>query len=99
MQTNPTNGPAPVFRQVTPPPVTQAAKDERDEAQIGKALSLKNALDEIPAVRISKVEEARELVDDPKYPPREIIEHISHLLAMKWPPAEHTNSSETNGQQ
>lgn len=94
MQTNPTNGPTPVFRPVTPPPVTQAAKDERDEAQIGKAIALKSALDEIPAARISKVEEARELVEDPKYPPREIIEHISHLLAMKWPPAEHLKQPE-----
>lgn len=86
MQTNPANGPTPVFRPVSPPPITQAAKDEKDEAQIGQAVALKQALDETPIVRVSKVEEARNLVEDAKYPPREIIEHISHLLAINWPP-------------
>jgi len=86
MQTNPANGPTPVFRPVTPPPLTQAAKDDKDQVQIGQAIALKQALDETPVARVSKIEEARELVDDPKYPPREVIEHISHLLAINWPP-------------
>ncbi len=90
MQTNPANGPVPVFRPTSPPPVTQAAKDERDEVQIGEAIALKKALDETPAIRVSKLEETRNLVEDAKYPPREIVEHISRLLAMNWPPDEFT---------
>ncbi len=88
MQTNSTNSTGPVFKPVTPPPVTQAAKKEQDEASIGQAVELRKSLEETPDVRISKVEGARNLVEDAKYPPREVIEHISHLLALKWPPSE-----------
>jgi hypothetical protein len=43
-------------------------------------------LDDSPTVRASEVARARDLIRDVNYPPRETIERISRLLAIKWLP-------------
>lgn len=86
MQTNPINGSVPVQKPVTPPPTVKSAKEDRDDVNVSQSLSLQKALDESPAVRVEKVEKARELVGDVNYPPHEAVVKIAHLLAAKWPP-------------
>jgi len=45
--------------------------------------ALEAGLDQLPDVRADKVEEARKLIADPAYPPRETLRRIATLLAME----------------
>jgi hypothetical protein len=48
-----------------------------------RSQSVERALAETPAVRPEKVERARIYAADVKYPPDEVLERLSHLLALK----------------
>ncbi|MDW8380865.1 MAG: hypothetical protein RMN51_01970 [Verrucomicrobiota bacterium] len=61
------------------PPPTAAS----DALSIERAQSVRRALAEAPAVRPEKVEQARAYAADVKYPPEEVLERLSHLLALK----------------
>lgn len=52
------------------------------EASFERAASLEKSLKEIPLVRPEKVERARSLVMDVKYPPEETLNRIANLLAL-----------------
>lgn len=65
----------PVTRRDVPSPVETNVSTENVE-------SLKNAINNIPLVRPEKVERARSLVADVEYPPNEVLQSISNLLAM-----------------
>ena len=45
--------------------------------------ALEARLEELPDVRLEKIETGRKLVGDPAYPPRETIARIATLLAME----------------
>jgi hypothetical protein len=45
--------------------------------------ALEARLEQLPNVRSEKLETGRRLVGDPAYPPRETIQRIATLLAMK----------------
>ena len=45
--------------------------------------ALEARLQSTPNIRADKVARARELIGDPAYPPRETMEGLAHLLAMK----------------
>ena len=49
------------------------------------AKHLNQALTGTPDVRADKVARAKELLADPNYPPRELLDNISSLLANRWP--------------
>lgn len=48
-----------------------------------RSQSVERALAETPEVRPEKVERARVYAADVKYPPDEVLERLSHLLALK----------------
>ncbi len=52
------------------------------EASFERAAVLESSLKEIPLVRPEKVEHARSLVADVKYPPEETLDRIANLLAL-----------------
>jgi hypothetical protein len=77
---NPSRTPAPgagqpVARRESVPTVREAAPFERADA-------LEQALKDIPLVRPDKVEHARALVADVKYPPEETLVRLANLLAL-----------------
>jgi hypothetical protein len=52
------------------------------EASLSNVEALNQSLKDIPLVRPEKVEQARNLVADVKYPPTEVLDRISNLLAL-----------------
>ena len=59
-----------------------AAPAVRAEQPFERAAALEQALKDIPLVRADKVEHARNLVADVKYPPQETLDRIANLLAL-----------------
>ena len=59
-----------------------AAPAARTERSFERTAALETALKEIPLVRADKVEHARSLVADTKYPPEETLNRIANLLAI-----------------
>lgn len=68
-----------------PPPaaVERPSKAAEAKVEFKEAAALEHALKETPDVRSSEVERAKQLVADTNYPPREAIQKLSTLLAMK----------------
>jgi hypothetical protein len=60
----------------------EVAPSANDNASFDRAGALEKELREIPLVRPEKVEQARALYKDVKYPPDEMLDRISSLLAM-----------------
>lgn len=60
-----------------------AAPAAADKPSFERARSVGRALAEAPEVRPEKVEEARVYAADVKYPPDEVLDRLSHLLALK----------------
>lgn len=54
-----------------------------DAPTFERARSIGRALAEAPEVRPEKAERARAYAADVKYPPEEVLERLSHLLALK----------------
>jgi hypothetical protein len=59
-----------------------AAKPDAPQGEFSHAAALKLALSQAPEVRPEVVARARKVVSEAPYPPTEIIQKISHLLAM-----------------
>lgn len=57
----------------------------REEVSFAGSTAVRRALEEAPDVRVEMIQRARNLVGDPTYPPRETIQRLSHLLAMRLP--------------
>ena len=73
-----------VLPQAAPPPAPRAAaRSETTDTEFRAAAALERALETRPDVRPERVEAARLLVGQPTYPPRETIQKIASLLAMK----------------
>jgi len=58
---------------------------DSDASVFENSRALEARLKDLPDVRPNKVEQARHLIGDPTYPPRETIRQISALLALKNP--------------
>lgn len=66
----------------TPSPVVALTpRLEADQQSFASAETLSRALEQTPAVRNAKVAQARVLIEDPTYPPLELIKRISNLIA------------------
>ena len=59
-----------------------AQKAGEDAAAFSSSHALEQALTATPEVRSEAVERARNLIADVKYPPKETLNKIAHLLAM-----------------
>ncbi|MCF7668395.1 MAG: hypothetical protein K9N48_01300 [Verrucomicrobia bacterium] len=57
------------------------AKAPKDFVDFGHAQALEQSLRETPDVRPEMVQKAREVYGDPGYPPEEIVQRLSLLLA------------------
>lgn len=78
---NNTNGVSPArFSSV---PTRRAVESSRDEASFEGAAAVNQALESTPATRVEAVDRATGLIGDLAYPPRETIQRLSHLLALK----------------
>ena len=77
---NPARTPAPGAGQ--PVGRRDAAPAVRADQPFERAAALEQALKDIPLVRPEKVEHARALVADTKYPPEEMLDRIANLLAL-----------------
>ncbi|MSU21796.1 MAG: hypothetical protein EXS30_10430 [Pedosphaera sp.] len=66
-------------------PTQQAARVLADKVDLSSAGALDEALRNTPEVRIDSVQRAREMVNDPAYPPRETIRQIARLVASTLP--------------
>lgn len=60
----------------------EAAPAVSGDVPFERAVALEQALKEIPLVRPEKVEHARSLVADVKYPPEETLDRLANLLAI-----------------
>jgi len=64
------------------------ARTERSEVAFKSSQSLERRLEAEPAVRAEAVERGRQLFESVKYPPDELIDKLSVLLARDWLEAE-----------
>jgi hypothetical protein len=66
-------------------PERAPAKTKAPESRVefSQAAALEKALANTPEVRPERVDQARRLVGDPEYPPRETLQRIATLLAIK----------------
>ena len=66
-------------------PVTkkEAVPAPREEASFEQTAALQQKLKDLPPIRHEKVERAKGLVADVKYPPDEMLVGIANLLAMR----------------
>jgi hypothetical protein len=69
-------------------PVVRRSEPKADEVVFSGAAALEAATQEVPEVRVERVQEAARLVGDATYPPEEVMQRMAHLLAMHWPPNE-----------
>ena len=84
--TSPSNRPSvPVTGdvQTRKPQVNGSAMTGQDRIYSGASAHIKAALARHPEIRSEVVERARALVDDPAYPPREVIDSIAKELLTK----------------
>jgi hypothetical protein len=84
MQVNLTTSPSIAVQAVEPPPAARPRARSADRAEFRHADALRHALDQAPDLRQDAVERARDLFHQVRYPPVEIIERISRLLASEW---------------
>lgn len=71
-------------RAVTAPtPVERPSKAAEAATDFREAAALERALKNTPDVRAAEVERGRKLLAETNYPPREAIQKLSTLLAMK----------------
>jgi len=61
---------------------TRTNRAAQDQADFNQTQGLEHALNAIPAVRGEEVARAKTLVSSLRYPPDELIEGISQLLAL-----------------
>jgi hypothetical protein len=66
-----------------PKPAREARSSPGSTAGFESSQALDKRLSETPAARPDTVERAKALIGDPAYPPRETIDSISNLLAIK----------------
>ncbi len=59
-----------------------ASSAPQTDASFTHSQALSDSLKEIPLVRPEKVERARKLLADVKYPPTDVLDRISNLLAL-----------------
>ena len=67
-----------------PRSVSRAPQSEQDQAEFTEARSLDNALGATPEIRGGEVGRAKVLASSVQYPPEELIDRISNLLARHW---------------
>lgn len=79
-----TNASSPV-RGVGPTAAVRLRERTGDRVEFGQADALRRALDQTPDIRPEALARARELFQQVPYPPVEIIQGISRLLADQWP--------------
>ncbi len=63
-------------------PAEKASKTVEQKVSFNDAEALEKALQETPEVRTDVVDNAKRLIGDPTYPPRETLQKIAHLLAI-----------------
>ena len=68
---------------VRKPRVMDSAAAGQDRIYSGASAHIKAALARHPEIRSEVVERARALIDDPTYPPREVIDSIAKELLTK----------------
>jgi hypothetical protein len=62
----------------------RASQSEPDQAEFNKSRTLNRSLHETPEIRGAEVGRAMVLASSVHYPPEELIDQISHLLARHW---------------
>ena len=73
-----------VLSNAAPPPAPRTpGHSEPANTEFRAAAALERALERRPDVRTERVEEAKNLVGQPSYPPQETIRKIASLLAMQ----------------
>jgi hypothetical protein len=73
-----------VLSQAAPPPAPRTpGRSEPTNTEFRAAAALERALELRPDVRPERVEEVRNLVGQPTYPPQETIRKIANLLALR----------------
>lgn len=78
---NNTNGVNP--SRYTSVPTRRAVESTQDEVSFEGAAAVNQALEATPPTRVEAVDRATGLIGDLAYPPRETIQRLSHLLALK----------------
>jgi hypothetical protein len=68
-----------------PPAFTRRTSTENQMPEFESSHALEAQLIKLPDIRVEKIEQARRLVGDPEYPPRETIRQIAALLALDDP--------------
>lgn len=63
-------------------PAGKASKTVEEKISFNDAATLEKALQETPEVRTDVVDNAKRLIGDPTYPPRETLQKIANLLAI-----------------
>lgn len=66
----------------TQPKASRPIDSDSVSSAFENSRALEARLEELPDVRTAKVEDARRMVGDPTYPPRETIRQIAALLAL-----------------
>ena len=84
MQVNPIRNPGLVVRPPEAAVPGRLASPAVDQAEFGASAALNRALDDSPAVRDAEVARTAKLVPSVQYPPTELIQRISRLLANNW---------------
>jgi hypothetical protein len=60
---------------------SSAQAPKQDSASLGKTDALKSAINNVPLVRLEKVDSARAAVSDTKFPPDEVLKAVANLIA------------------
>jgi len=66
----------------TQPKASRQIDSDSDMSVFDNSRALEARLKELPDVRREKVHDAKRLIGDPTYPPRETLQRIAALLAM-----------------
>jgi hypothetical protein len=66
----------------TAPKASRSVDSEAAVSEFESSRSLDGKLNDVPDIRSDRVENAKRMVGDPAYPPRETIHRIAALLAL-----------------
>ena len=83
MKINLNSGGVPKAEPTQPAARTDATAAATDGTSFQATSALTNKLKDLPAVRSEKVEKAKTLVSDSKYPPNDVLDRIAILLAAR----------------
>lgn len=84
MQVNPITNPGLILRNAEAVATARVAGKTGDQAEFNASAALNKALDDSPSVRGEEVARIATLTKNVQYPPAELIQRISRLLADNW---------------